>query len=213
MGVLNISAKHLFVTFSNVATQRIEEFTHNELFEWLSGKCENVYSCEEFHEDGALHYHALLTHSGKFRIRRSDILDYKGCHPSIESCKSLKGSVAYIGKGGVTLGVPPRVNESGPSRHDQWYDVIKRSNTVEEFLKEILELDAYTYATKYDAMVAFAGNHFERVGREYTPLYARDTYNVSPAMNAWVDRYITNPIVSSNPFIDIFYLLIVFLAW
>lgn len=57
--------------------------------------------CEEKHEDGNTHFHAVISFTKKMDFRNPRHFDIESFHPKIEPVKSLAKSVNYVKKDGV----------------------------------------------------------------------------------------------------------------
>lgn len=100
----------------------------------LKGLCPHwkyVLVCEEKHEDGSPHLHALVQLKQRKDITNPRFFDLDGYHPKIEVAKDIEGSITYIKKDGNVIeeGIP-----SIPSKKKQ-----KLSN------KDLLEGDLKYY--------------------------------------------------------------------
>lgn len=73
-----IQSKNIFLTYSNVEQQGWDAFTKEELLEFLSSKCPGGYVivCQEQHEDGSPHFHAVMQFRRKPDIRNSRFFDF-----------------------------------------------------------------------------------------------------------------------------------------
>lgn len=96
-----INAKHYSLTYSNVIQQGWEEFTKESLAAYLmSLGAEHVITSKEAHQDGAFHFHALVSFKRRKDIRNASFFDFGNVHPNIQSCKNVAAWTIYIKKDG-----------------------------------------------------------------------------------------------------------------
>lgn len=97
-----IYAKKLFLTYSQVNPKITAEHVLEQLKEKLHLHEVNYVIGKESHQDGGVHYHAILAHFEKFHIRKSDQLDieYENqvFHGNYSAVRSLRQAVSYICK-------------------------------------------------------------------------------------------------------------------
>ena len=97
-----IYAKKIFLTYSQVHPQ----LTHQHLLEQLKNKLNqtnlNYVIGKEIHQDGGIHYHAILTVSEKYQIRNPKQLDVQyeqqTFHRTYTPVKQLREAVTYVCK-------------------------------------------------------------------------------------------------------------------
>lgn len=155
----------------------------------------------ELHGDGGHHYHCIVHFGDVQRWRDARVFDVNGVHPNVEFGKS-RGSVgriyAYITKDGDTYPSSEDADDffatlaeesaGKRTRNDIWGEILG-ATTQAEFLALVKANAPYDYATKYDALVSYAGQHYNK-----TPYVAPDvTWAPSETMddmNAWVDEFL-----------------------
>lgn len=79
-----------------------------------------IIVCEEKHEDGSPHLHAVLQWERKLDTRDERYFDYDTFHPNIGSCRALLKAIEYAKKDGcfITWGDEPTQAEVF---FDLWY--------------------------------------------------------------------------------------------
>jgi len=99
-----VNAKHFALTYSNVEQQGWTEFTKETLAAHLlslsTEPAEHVIVSKELHEDGNIHFHALVSYKRRKDIRNSAYFDFGEVHPNILSCRNVAAWTTYIKKDG-----------------------------------------------------------------------------------------------------------------
>lgn len=108
MSTFRIYAKNFAITFP--ATVRLP-FDKDELLSHLASIDSPTYTlvCEELHQTGVPHFHALISYSTKKNVRNPRYFDFMGAHANVQGCKHLANWIAYVKKDGnfVERGEPP----------------------------------------------------------------------------------------------------------
>lgn len=85
-GSNGFQAKQVLLTYSQVEKDVMGEpvFTKQELFEWIKDKFDPTFIkvAQETHNDGGIHFHAVIRWSNKQHYRNMNIFDYKDHHPN-----------------------------------------------------------------------------------------------------------------------------------
>lgn len=97
MPAFRISAKNIFLTYARA--ERIESKEHLVEFLCTKNPTRFVVSKEE-HQDGGVHYHAMLYFVREFDSRDVTVFDYMGHHPNIQGTRSPARVLAYVVKDG-----------------------------------------------------------------------------------------------------------------
>lgn len=109
-----VQGKNFSLTYSNVQQQGWHEFTKEDLLNYLKTLEHSSYAlvCEEKHENGETHFHALVQFSKKRDIRNQRYFDYGNCHPNIQVTRNVKEWMEYCKKDGdyIEDGSPPYVS-------------------------------------------------------------------------------------------------------
>lgn len=175
--MFRISARHIFLTYAQVT-----EFNHAEIHTHLQTIADQVYSCQEAHEDGGTHFHAIATFEQKKDIRNERYFDFRGKHPNIQSCRSLPKSVAYISKDGVTLGSPPL--DSRTSRQTALTTLIHESTDRDSFIRGFEEIDPLRSIIHHAQIEGYAAKRYNRPD-SFQPR-DRTSFNEPRALSQWV---------------------------
>lgn len=103
-----LQARTFFLTYSNCKKQGWLTCDKETLFGFLKGliDCKYLIVCEEKHEDGELHYHALVISKNKKDVRNSAYFDYHGVHPNIQIADNIAAVTTYIKKDGNFVETP-----------------------------------------------------------------------------------------------------------
>lgn len=163
--------------------------------------------CQEFHEDGAPHYHAIVVYES--RIRRTltafNLPDFNANVAVIAAGrKHLHDTRAYIRKelaetaaknteeGRIlwdTHGNPPPFDpnwEPEETGRNHWGEALQAA-TQDEFLEVVRRNHPREYVVHYFNILAFAQHHYN-VASTYVPEYPADSFRVPAAMHDWVDE-------------------------
>ncbi len=99
-----ISAKKLYLTYSQVNQKMTSEYVISQLKANESLPRFDYLVSRELHQDGGVHFHALITSDTKFNIRSANILDLKfedeNFHGNYQPVRNLEKVVEYICKEG-----------------------------------------------------------------------------------------------------------------
>lgn len=93
-----LQGRNIFLTYPQCSEDPAD------LLDWLLIKCPNaikIRTCQEKHQDGNPHLHAIIKSSKKIDIKNANYFDYVGKHPSIEKVKDFRKAWNYIGKEGT----------------------------------------------------------------------------------------------------------------
>lgn len=111
--VFDINAKTFFLTYPQADRVQGKE----QLLDYLVNKRDGVlYACvaKELHEDGATHYHAVISYGRRYHCTNERYFDYEGCHPNVQAARTFEAVRKYIEKDGdfVAFGELPAPKRS-----------------------------------------------------------------------------------------------------
>lgn len=113
MAPFRFQGKCVFLTYAQA--ERIEN--KEELLQHLQGLGQPTKAivAQEFHEDGGIHYHALVQWEERRDVRDCRYFDYRGVHPNMQLTRSPTAVLRYVIKDGdyVNAGwvIPARERE------------------------------------------------------------------------------------------------------
>lgn len=95
-----LNCRWIFLTYPRAedGEQRLERGTIYEFLEADGCCCWAI--AKELHEDGAVHYHALVHYPNKRNIKRANYFDLLGHHPNVQAARDPRSVFTYIGKDG-----------------------------------------------------------------------------------------------------------------
>lgn len=166
------------------------EFNCLSLGNFLDGKHPTWYEIgEEHHEDGNLHYHAIIAFPQRYQ-GTYDSFDFLGRHPNIKGlrpgAKSLANTRTYIRKEGGNFrsgGVPPPFVEE--AKKWTWADVLNESTDVDNFLANMRVAFPRDYILRHWDLISFAQKEYDH--REvYESPYDCESFIVPEAVNDWI---------------------------
>lgn len=136
-------SQHVFLTYpqSTLTVQDIHD--HLATLKPLEWAC----ICQEEHEDGGLHQHAVAKFRSRFQTRNKRAFDVNGQHPNIQPVRSVTRALAYVRKDGqfVDFGPVP----AGASADIDWMELAATSNEGEYFATAMRAKISYQYAQKF----------------------------------------------------------------
>nr|UBJ26197.1 replication-associated protein [Red panda feces-associated genomovirus] len=88
----------VFLTYAQA--ERIED--KQELVTFLQGRGQpnKILVAQEFHEDGGIHYHAIVSWETRRDIRDVRYFDLRGVHPNMQVTRKIKDVLRYVTKDG-----------------------------------------------------------------------------------------------------------------
>jgi len=183
--VKRLNAQQFFLTYSQVTN-----FDLTGLNTFLNGKIATWHEIgEEHHEDGGIHYHAIITFPNRYQGTFTSF-DLNGHHPNIKSmrpgAKSLQKTRDYIRKEGGGFaqgGVPPPYTPTAVKF--SWGDVLCQSTDVDDFLRNMREHFPKEYILRYFDLIAFAQIEYNRPAIYESP-YDMESFVVPAEINDWV---------------------------
>lgn len=130
-----VQGKHIFLTYPRA--ERIA--SKGDLLLFLRDKVPTPIKwaiAEETHQDGGIHYHALLAYQSKVDIRDIHFYDYQGHHPNIQSARAPKQVLLYV----VKEDRHPLVQGFDIVRDEDIYTVMKEEIGNRDHATEALEV-------------------------------------------------------------------------
>lgn len=109
----------------------------------------NYCICQETHQDGSFHLHAILKYSKPVNCTSNRFFDIKGFHPNIQSARKVEDVLKYIRKDGNVI-------ENWPNKRS-FSEILDEAETCSQFLdlvrdnqteKYILHLEKIEYAAQ-----------------------------------------------------------------
>lgn len=140
--------------------------------------------CRELHQDGTPHMHAVIGYASKRDIRNNRYYDWNGHHPSIEGCRNVQQSIAYVKKDGVWVAFG-----DVPTQKRTWHDAVRASTQVEadEIIREIAPRD---YILQRDRIESYYRFKYQRQVSDYTPEFPLESFDITryPKLTEWLNQ-------------------------
>jgi hypothetical protein len=186
---MRIRTNLFFVTYAqcNLPRERIAEFFQSK------GSTGGVI-CQELHEDGNPHLHALIEFPS-IKECTTRTFDIDGFHPNVQTARSTQRAIDYIEMedenvlryGEITVNVrPPRRNQRAAER-DDWLRVIDTSTSAIELRNALLRLDPSAVARSWNSIASFADAQYPAPERVFTSRYTPGDFpNVPASVIEWV---------------------------
>lgn len=139
--------------------------------------------CQEAHEDGSPHLHAVIVCSKRCNIKsRSD-----GSHPcdfngkgNYQSCRSIQDSITYVKKDGNFI-------EEGqaPTPKRKWSELVD-TTSKEEFMAKAMEISPRDYFLNLERLEYAANAKFKPALPSYTSQFTFSS--IPPIVQQWLDQ-------------------------
>lgn len=144
--------------------------------------------CQEVHEDGYYHAHALLEFNKRFNSRNERVFDIDGHHPRIEKRRgTVDQAIEYIEKEGVFIKHWPKVTDS------KWA-MAREAQTAEEFWAVLNERCPKEVILNHERIEYYVRKRFKPEVPEYVPRFTE--FKVHPQMEQWATDYLGDDSVS-----------------
>lgn len=172
-----LSCKNIFLTYPQCPLPKERVLAH--LQSLLD--CEYIKVCQERHEDGALHLHAILLCSTKKNIRNERFFDLDGFHPNVQAVKDVQSSLKYLDKEDpdpLSFGTPPPVKR-------KWGEVLEATSS-EQALALVAEISPRDYVLSHDRVLSFVAKRFKPTVAPYVPPFSFPV--VPPVVQQWLDQ-------------------------
>jgi len=135
----------------------------------MKGHVKYAIICEEKHEDGEPHLHAMICFAKKVDIRDARYFDIEGCHPKIEAVKHVAKTRNYVKKDGNFIEYGDEFEKKG-DEFPLWHDGM----TKLEWLKECFRFkipygyclalwDEQNPANSWNTLLEFDEGHGSRI--------------------------------------------------
>lgn len=182
---MDIYAKNFFLTFPKCdlhpeyALQQFRSLHHASFLQW-------TFVVQEAHEDGSTHLHAVLSFNKRIRIRDETYFDLWfddiTYHGNYQACRSVKDTLAYLKK-------DPLASASwGPvptGSNNAWKVALDTSESQEQFLSQIREVDPMRYVLYYDKVKSYAESHYGGVGSGFGPVRCISDFILPESLERW----------------------------
>lgn len=148
-------AKNVFLTWPHNDTAK-EIIIHSILeHDRLKGHIEYVVVCEETHEDGEPHIHALVILDNRFRVNNKVWDEIGGKHGDYKAARDIAASITYVKKDGnwCDQGQEPLFehNDKKDSKTQRIFDAFQKGVTFDEVIDlagELLQADSASAITR-----------------------------------------------------------------
>jgi len=187
-----LAAKKFFLTYSQVGDDADFHSVSlaNFLFEFPY--VDYVRVNRELHQDGGIHYHAVITFTRRYQGVVATCFNFRERHPNIRTLRTRRyefNCLEYVVKYGdaflVDRGTIPSADDLTPAKRNPWGDALESSSTVAEFMQAIEHDDPKSFCLRYFDLLAFA-NHRFNAPSTYIPEFPRDSFTVPEAADQWV---------------------------
>ena len=184
----NFNARYALLTYAQSGD--LDGWEVSNHFTELRAEC---IVAREAHADGGVHLHAFVDFGRKFRSRRSNIFDVRGCHPNISPTHSTPQSgFDYACKDGdIVAGGLARPEGRDAARTDNTWSDIVASPTRDEFFAALLALAPRSLCTSFPALEKYADWRYRTDPEPYRHdpdvHFNMDTF---PELSQWAQEYI-----------------------
>lgn len=190
MSARNFNAKNFFLTYprcpvsANVLLEHLKQLSTPR---GVSLQPTYIRVCQETHQDGFPHLHALFCLPVPYRASER-FFDYQGYHPNIQGARSVAQVKVYLEKGGqyVEWGTSP---DNAPKR--TYSDILSTAANKDEFWELIKANYPRDAILCYERVMAFADYHFKPPAPVYVPTFT--DFTVPNVLQDWYANSIMGP--------------------
>lgn len=137
--------------------------------------------CDEQHEDGEPHLHALILLTKRLLTHNERFFDLDGHHPNIQSARNKSATIAYVKKHGDFI-------EDGDSPvKRKWVEVLTAGDR-DEAAQRIREISPRDWVLSYDRVQHYLDTAFPQQRETYTSDYSFDAAVIPAGIRRWLDQ-------------------------
>jgi hypothetical protein len=157
-----------------------------------------LFIARENHQDGGEHFHCYFDTEETHIINTPDHFDFEGVHPRIDKIRKTPYKVfAYVTKDGrieFEHGEPPEAPTKPikPSQNEIWRKCIEEATDKDSFIALIQEHCTRDCVLHFRSIELFADYRWRAKREAYVAEPLTIDYEAYPALENWVNRYITN---------------------
>lgn len=141
--------------------------------------------CQEKHQDGSLHLHALLCYDKKHESVNERYYDIRGFHPNVQPGRSITDIYTYITKDGDYIA------NFNPNKKARFSVEMEDAETKEDFLNLIKQSDYQAYVINHDKIDAYAEKLYARAVSP--PLEYPPCTNIPQELEDWYQGNFVRP--------------------
>lgn len=189
--------KNAFLTFAQCPIEKADALQH---FQDKFPTLVEYIVAEESHADGGRHLHCFLQFQPRFNSREVTVFDMVRdgvtYHPNIARPRSVAAVIKYVQKDGdfiASLGIDVLLKKKS------WGQIRAEATSTVEYLASVGEHYPRDFALNYERLRVFAEIIFPDPLPVYESPYPRDSFNVPPELNDWVDENVAMP--QRNPMV------------
>lgn len=121
-------SRHVFLTYPQ------SPLSCQQIYDHMNSVKPVVWAviCQETHQDGGLHQHAIAQFSDRLQTRNCRLFDVAGQHPDIRPVRSIKAAIAYVRKHGEFTDYGPVPGNA--STDINWVELAKTSSEADFLL-------------------------------------------------------------------------------
>lgn len=188
-----LSAKRVFATWSQVGNYTLEQ--------WSSELEKQDYGCpfkyvlgRERHQDGGIHFHAILEFEKKRNFRNHNCLDLFGIHGKYEPVRDIQSCYRYCTKDGETVTNDEAWANSHSSGTKRRLGELTTVTSAEEALEIFRTQAPRDYFLYYDRIKANCDQIFKKPKPKTAPLFdLTDFPNADPGILEWYASNLVGP--------------------
>lgn len=188
-----LSAKRVFATWSQVGNYTLEQ--------WSSELEKQDYGCpfkyvvgRERHQDGGVHFHAILEFEKKRNFRSANCLDLFGIHGKYESVRDIQSCYRYCTKDGQTVTNDQAWANSHSSGTKRRLGELTTVTSAEEALEIFRTQAPRDYFLYYDKIKHNCEQIFKKQKQDYTSTFTlQDFPNAHDDILHWYANEVMGP--------------------
>jgi hypothetical protein len=186
-GSFRLNTKRVFLTYPQCPLSK--ETVRDVLLDRSHGTSQILgwIVCEELHQDGNKHLHAMLVFNTPFNCRNAAHYDIDGYHPNIGTVRRFKNALTYIRKDSnyIENEYFARETNEASSRQENWLAAVN-ANSHEEFLLQIRDNFPDKFILYNDKILAYADKYFSPPEEFYTSPYESESFILPDPITDWV---------------------------
>nr|UMP08212.1 replication associated protein [Bean golden yellow mosaic virus] len=195
-----VQSKNYFLTYPRCSIPKEEALSQLQKIHTATNK-KFIKVCEERHENGEPHLHALIQFEGKFVCTNKRLFDLVSStrsthfHPNIQGAKSSSDVKKYIDKDGVTIEwgqfqVDGRSARGGQQSANDSYAKALNADSIESALTILKEEQPKDYVLHNHNIRSNLERIFVKAPEPWVPPFPLSSFiNVPVVMQEWVEDY------------------------
>jgi len=143
--------------------------------------------CNELHEDGSPHLHALIIYDKAKRITNDGYFNIRGYHPNIQRGRNTKAIFEYCRKDGNYI---TNMDESAKELRPPYSKLIMESTSAHEFIEKIICYYPEVAIRSWASIKAFAADRYGSKIDLRDSIEGLNFFIIPNDLQHWIDNYL-----------------------